>query len=69
MKEIQVGLIGFGTVGTGVVKILLEKEGLLQSLVGAPLKLKRIADLDLNRDRGVLVLQWGSGGSSGSNSR
>ncbi len=55
MKEIQVGLIGFGTVGTGVVKILLEKERLLQSLVGAPLKLKRIADLDLKRDRGVLI--------------
>ena len=55
MKEIQVGLIGFGTVGTGVVKILIEKERLLQSLVGAPLKLKRIADLDLNRDRGVPI--------------
>ena len=55
MKEIQVGLIGFGTVGTGVVKILLEKEMLLQSLVGAPLKLKRIADLDLTRDRGVPI--------------
>ena len=31
------------------------KGGLLQSLVGAPLKLKRIADLDLNRDRGVPI--------------
>ncbi len=55
MKEIQIGLIGFGTVGTGVVKILLEKEELLASLVGTPLKLKRIADLDTKRDRGVLV--------------
>jgi homoserine dehydrogenase len=57
MKEIQIGLIGFGTVGTGVVKILLEKKALLASLVGAPLKLKRIADLDLKRDRGVSVPQ------------
>ncbi len=55
MKEIQVGIIGFGTVGTGVVKILLEKEDVLQSLVGAPLKLKRIADLDLTRDRGIPI--------------
>jgi homoserine dehydrogenase len=55
MKEIQIGLIGFGTVGTGVVKILLEKEGLIQSLVGAPLKLKRIADLDLKSDRGIRI--------------
>jgi homoserine dehydrogenase len=57
MKEIQIGLIGFGTVGTGVVKILLEKEKLLHSLVGAPLKLKRIADLDTKRDRGVSIPQ------------
>jgi homoserine dehydrogenase len=55
MKEIQIGLIGFGTVGTGVVKILFEKEGLIQSLVGAPLKLKRIADLDLKSDRGIRI--------------
>lgn len=55
MKTIQIGLIGFGTVGTGVVRILLEKEAFLSSLVGRPLKLKRIADLDINRDRGVLV--------------
>jgi len=55
MKEIQVGLIGFGTVGTGVVKILIEKEGLLRSLIGAPMKLKRIADLDLKRDRGITI--------------
>ena len=55
MKEIQVGLIGFGTVGTGVVKILREKGDLLSSLVGVPIKLKRIADQDLNRDRGVPV--------------
>jgi len=57
MKEIQVGLIGFGTVGTGVVRILLEKADLISSLVGIPLKLKRIADLDLHRDRGMAVPQ------------
>jgi homoserine dehydrogenase len=53
MKAIEVGLIGLGTVGTGVARILLEKEDQLQSLVGVPLKLKRIADLDLKRDRGL----------------
>ena len=53
MKEIQVGLIGFGTVGTGVVKILLEKADHLEALIGAPLRLKKIADVDLERDRGV----------------
>jgi homoserine dehydrogenase len=53
MKEIQVGLIGFGTVGTGVVKILLEKADHLEALIGAPLRLKKVADVDLERDRGV----------------
>jgi homoserine dehydrogenase len=52
-EAIEVGLIGLGTVGTGAARILLEKAGRLQALVGAPLKLKRIADLDLKRDRGL----------------
>lgn len=55
MKAIEVGLIGFGTVGTGAARILLEKEKRLESLVGAPLKLKKIADLDLKRDRGLAL--------------
>jgi len=53
MKEIQVGLIGLGTVGTGVVKILLEKMDHLFASVGARLRLKKIADVDLKRDRGI----------------
>jgi homoserine dehydrogenase len=57
MKEIQVGLIGFGTVGTGVVKILLEKGESLRPLIGRSLKLKKIVDLDLIRDRGISLPQ------------
>lgn len=57
MKDIQVGLIGFGTVGTGVARIMLEKADLLSVLVGVPVTLKRIADLDLQRDRGVALPQ------------
>jgi homoserine dehydrogenase len=53
MKEIQTGLIGLGTVGTGVARIMLEKADLINSLVGTPMRLKRIADLDLKRDRGI----------------
>jgi len=29
--HIKIGIAGFGTIGTGVVKILLEKGGLLKS--------------------------------------
>jgi len=53
MKEISVGLIGFGTVGTGVVRLLADNAGLIADKLGARLVLKRIADLDTTTDRGV----------------
>ena len=52
-SRVGVGLIGFGTVGSGVAKILLENAGLIQRRVGVPVELVRIADLDITRDRGV----------------
>lgn len=52
-SRIGVGLIGFGTVGTGVAKILLENAALIQRRVGVPVELIRIADLDTTRDRGL----------------
>ncbi len=55
MKKIRVGVIGFGTVGTGVVRLLLEKAPLLEKRLGFPLVLARVADLDLESDRGVAV--------------
>lgn len=53
MEALKVGLAGFGTVGTGVVKILVEDAAWIERRAGVPLRLKRIADLDLERDRGV----------------
>jgi homoserine dehydrogenase len=53
MKEIKVGLIGFGTVGAGVVKILQKNYRLIEKRMGAKIILKRIADIDLKTDRGV----------------
>jgi len=53
MKEIKAGLIGFGTVGSGVVKILQENAKLIERRVGAKITLKKIADIDLKTDRGV----------------
>ncbi len=51
--RIGVGLVGFGTVGTGVAKILLGNRALIQRRVGVPVELVRVADLDITRDRGV----------------
>jgi homoserine dehydrogenase len=53
MREIKVGLIGFGTVGAGVVKILQKNYRLIEKRMGAKIILKRIADIDLKTDRGV----------------
>src|SRR4030066_544438 len=53
MKEIKVGLIGFGTVGSGVAKILQRNSRLIEKRMGAKLVLKRIAGIDLETDRGV----------------
>jgi homoserine dehydrogenase len=53
LKNINIGLLGFGTVGAGVAKILTHRQDLIQSRVGAPMTLKRIADIDLDTDRGI----------------
>lgn len=54
-RGIGVGLIGFGTIGTGVVRVLREHAGALRDHVGAPVRLAGIADLDIKTDRGVKV--------------
>jgi homoserine dehydrogenase len=53
MKDINIGLLGCGTVGTGVAKILIENRDLIRSRVGAALNLRRVADIDLKTDRGI----------------
>ena len=55
MEDIQVGLIGFGNIGAGVVKLLRENSDVIVNKVGARIVLKRIADLDITSDRGVEV--------------
>ncbi|MGH7168217.1 MAG: homoserine dehydrogenase [Nitrospiraceae bacterium] len=52
-RRVCVGLVGFGTVGTGVAKILLGNAALIQRRVGVPVELVRVADLDLTTDRGI----------------
>jgi homoserine dehydrogenase len=54
-RDIRIGLIGFGTIGTGVIKLLQRLQGQIRARLGARLVLARIADIDLRRDRGVQV--------------
>ena len=54
-SRIGVGIIGFGTVGAGTAKVLLDNAALIRRRVGVPVDLVRIADLDVTRDRGVAL--------------
>jgi homoserine dehydrogenase len=55
MNKINVGLIGFGNVGSGVVKILREKKQLLRKKSGVEISIKKICDKDLASRRAVSV--------------
>jgi len=48
-----VGLVGFGTIGTGVVKVLARNASVIEQRLGFPLRLVRIAALDTTSERGV----------------
>ena len=54
-RDVRVGLIGFGTIGTGVIKLLQRQQAHIRARLGSRLVLARIADIDLRRDRGVRV--------------
>ena len=55
MKEVKVGIIGFGTVGSGVAECLLKNGDVIAKRSGVKLALTRIADLDIEKDRGVKI--------------
>src|SRR5262249_32979869 len=55
-NPIKIGLLGPGTVGAGVVKVLDSHRTEMQERVGARLEIHRIADADLTRRREGLDL-------------
>ncbi|MCU0587610.1 MAG: homoserine dehydrogenase [Syntrophobacteraceae bacterium] len=57
MRSIGVGLIGWGTVGCGVIRVLDENAEAIASRLGVRLELRRVADMDLERSRPVAVSQ------------
>jgi len=56
MKEVRIGLLGLGTVGAGVVKILESRRAMLEERAGCRLTLAAVADTDLTRPREGLDL-------------
>jgi homoserine dehydrogenase len=57
MQAIHIGLLGLGTVGTGVVKVLESHGAEMQERAGCRLVLRRVADADLTRPREGLDLR------------
>ena len=55
MKQIGVGILGFGTVGAGVADGLLKHRDVMAKRLGVDIVLKKIADLDITTDRGINV--------------
>ncbi|WP_020675847.1 homoserine dehydrogenase [Geopsychrobacter electrodiphilus] len=51
--QINVGLLGLGTIGTGVVKVFQQNADIVRQRTGIEMRLTRIADLDTKTDRGV----------------
>ena len=56
MKPINVGLLGLGTVGSGVARVLLTHREELEEKIGAPVILRAIADLDTASPRKGLTV-------------
>lgn len=55
MRTANVGLIGLGTIGTGVARLLLESADEIAQRAGVRLHLARVAEKDLDRPRDVRV--------------
>jgi homoserine dehydrogenase len=55
MREIKVGVLGLGVVGSGAVRLLQENADEIAHRVGARLVVKKIAVRDLNKTRAVQV--------------
>ena len=52
---INIGLIGFGTIGSGVVDTFNKNLDLLENKVNKKINLKKVVDLDIITDRGVYI--------------
>jgi len=51
MKPVKVGLLGMGTVGTGVLRIVEGHQDDLQKQVGSPIQIEKVLVRDMNKTR------------------
>ncbi len=55
MKNVNIGVIGFGTVGSGVVECIQKNAELIAQRTGIKPVISKVADTDITSDRGVTV--------------
>ncbi|MCM3585046.1 homoserine dehydrogenase [Mesobacillus maritimus] len=55
MKAISIGLLGLGTVGSGVIKIIENHQDKLMHQVGCPIQVKKVLVKDVNKERDVEI--------------
>lgn len=55
MRKVNIGLVGFGNVGSGLVKILSEKRNFLNDKIGLEINIKKICDKDITSKRNVSI--------------
>lgn len=53
VSEVRVGILGLGTIGTGVARILIEQQELMSRRLGKNVRLVAAADRDITTDRGL----------------
>jgi len=53
MKQINVAILGCGTVGTGVARLLTQNADIIKARIGCDLNMMYVADIDTTTDRGI----------------
>lgn len=55
MKTVNIGLLGLGNIGTGTYKALEMNRARIEAVTGLDLRITRILEVDVTRDRGIAV--------------
>lgn len=55
MRKISIGMIGFGNIGCGVIKILQQRKSLLAQKIGVEIVIKKICDKDISTKRDASI--------------
>ena len=54
-RQINIGILGFGNIGTAVARNFLENELIIERRAGCELRIAKIADIDLERERDINI--------------